>query len=129
MKPKLIMWRTSPISVEYWRVCVIFKTPIRAKLCTEKKCIEDNCQSSRTVSRRSCCLLWASNIHRKFWFCSSPLIWGSVSLYMRSPKGGCCSISDDLSCLLSYYVPTHISEIGQRNRNDFGQLWLIFAPK
>ena len=27
-----------------------------------------------------------------------PLFWGSVMLYLRSPKGGCCSISDDLSC-------------------------------
>ena len=27
-----------------------------------------------------------------------PLFWGSVLLYMRSPKGGCCSIADDLTC-------------------------------
>ena len=27
-----------------------------------------------------------------------PLFWGSVLLYLRSPKGGCCSVSDDLSC-------------------------------
>ena len=26
------------------------------------------------------------------------LFWGSVLLYLRSPKGDCCSISDDLSC-------------------------------
>ena len=27
-----------------------------------------------------------------------PFFWGSVLLYLRSPKGGFCSISDDLSC-------------------------------
>ena len=33
------------------------------------------------------------------WFCNPPpLFWGSVLLYLRSPKGGCCSISDDLPC-------------------------------
>ena len=33
------------------------------------------------------------------WFCSPPpLIWGSALLYLRSPKGGCYSISEDLSC-------------------------------
>ena len=31
------------------------------------------------------------------WFCTS-LFWGSVLLYLRSPKGDRCSISDDLSC-------------------------------
>ena len=29
-----------------------------------------------------------------------PLILGSVLLYLWSPKGGCCSISDDLSCFM-----------------------------
>ena len=34
-----------------------------------------------------------------------PLIWGSVMLYMQSPKGACRSISDDLSCsLIIVYV-------------------------
>ena len=33
------------------------------------------------------------------WFCNPPpLIWGCVLLYLRLPRGGCCSISDDLSC-------------------------------
>ena len=27
-----------------------------------------------------------------------PLYWGYILLYLQSPKGGCCSISDDLSC-------------------------------
>ena len=27
----------------------------------------------------------------------NPLFLGSVLLYLRSPKGGCCSILDDLS--------------------------------
>ena len=36
------------------------------------------------------CFRWFSN--------PPPLIWGSVLLYMRSPKGGCCPLYDDLSC-------------------------------
>ena len=37
----------------------------------------------------------------------TPLIWGSVMFYLRSPKGGCSSISDDLSCSgESYMVDT-----------------------
>ena len=31
-------------------------------------------------------------------FVPPPLFWGSVLLYLRLPKSGCCSISDDLSC-------------------------------
>ena len=27
----------------------------------------------------------------------TPLIWGSEFLYLESPKGGCCSMSDDVS--------------------------------
>ena len=40
-------------------------------------------------------IIWCSG-----WFCTPPprLFWGCVLLYLRSPKGGCCSISDDLSC-------------------------------
>ena len=30
-----------------------------------------------------------------------PPFWGCVLLHLRSPKGGCCSILDDLSCSLS----------------------------
>ena len=42
------------------------------------------------------------------WFCNpSRLIWGSVLLHLRSYKGGCCSISNDLSCsLLKQQVTT-----------------------
>ena len=29
---------------------------------------------------------------------SANLAWGRIMLYLRSPMGGCCSISDDLSC-------------------------------
>ena len=32
------------------------------------------------------------------WFCPPPFFRGSVLLYLRSQKGGCCSIPDDLSC-------------------------------
>ena len=33
----------------------------------------------------------------------SPLISGSVLLHLRSPKGSCCSISDDLSCSWKWF--------------------------
>ena len=38
-------------------------------------------------------------------FSSPPslIFWGSVLLDLRSPKGGCCSISDDLSCSFTRY--------------------------
>ena len=39
-----------------------------------------------------------SEHHFRFGFCNPPLFWGCVLLYLRLPKGGCCSISDDLSC-------------------------------
>ena len=32
-----------------------------------------------------------------------PLFWGCVLPYLRSPKGGCCSISDDLSCYFFWW--------------------------
>ena len=32
------------------------------------------------------------------WFCNLPPFWGCVLFYLRSPKGGCCSILDDFSC-------------------------------
>ena len=38
------------------------------------------------------CFRWFFNHH--------PLIWGSVLLYLQSPKTCCCSISDDLSSSL-----------------------------
>ena len=42
-------------------------------------------------------IIWYSR-----WFCNPlPIIWGSALLHLRSPKGGCRSISDDV---LSFYV-------------------------
>ena len=39
-------------------------------------------------------IIWCS-----CWFCNPPpLFWCWILLILRSPKGGCCSISDDLSC-------------------------------
>ena len=39
-------------------------------------------------------IIWCS-----CWFWTPPpLFWGWIFLILRSPKGGCCSISDDLSC-------------------------------
>ena len=40
----------------------------------------------------------------------TPLFWGCVLLYLRSAKGGCCSISDDLSCSFTYIlVPENLT--------------------
>ena len=45
-------------------------------------------------------IIWCS-----CWFCNPPpLFWGWILLILRSPKGGCCSISDDLSCSCYHYV-------------------------
>ena len=39
-------------------------------------------------------IIWCS-----CWLCTPPpLFWGWILLILRSPKGSCCSISDDLSC-------------------------------
>ena len=43
-----------------------------------------------------------------------PPFWGCVLLYLRSPKGGCCSISDDLSCSVQLmFVTMFISDIDE----------------
>ena len=43
--------------------------------------------------------------YKKFLLWPPPLIWGSVLLYLRSPKGGCYSTSDDLSlCFNNYFL-------------------------
>ena len=45
-------------------------------------------------------IIWCS-----CWFCNPPpLFWGLILLILRSPKGGCCSISNDLSCSYVYDV-------------------------
>ena len=50
---------------------------------------------------------WGWYIGPSRWSCNQPpLFWDCVLLYLRSPKGGCCSISDDLSC--SFRVKTGI---------------------
>ena len=43
-------------------------------------------------------------------FVPPPLFWGWILLILRSPKGGCCSISDDLSCfcVLSKFLNIYI---------------------
>ena len=40
----------------------------------------------------------------------NPPFLGCVLLYLRSPKGGCCSISDDLTC-------SWLQREGSRRRN------------
>ena len=38
-----------------------------------------------------------------------PLLWGSVLLCLQSPEGGCCSISDDMSCsVFGHKIPLMI---------------------
>ena len=48
------------------------------------------------------------------WFCNPPPLFScSVLLYLRSPKSGCCSIFDDLSCsLFSIKVCTNEGPVG-----------------
>ena len=60
-------------------------------------------RNGRWVHRFILCKnLWCSR-----WFCTPPpLFWGCVLLYLRSPKGGYCSISDDLSCSFVMYIST-----------------------
>ena len=36
-------------------------------------------------------------------------VWECVLIYLRSPKGGCCSISDDLSCSYGTFNIMHIN--------------------
>ena len=43
-------------------------------------------------------------------FVTLPLIRGSVLLYLQSPKGGCCSISDNLSCSFNHLTVSFIQE-------------------
>ena len=38
----------------------------------------------------------------------APLFWGWILLILRSPKGGCCSISDDLSCFHTDTIYLHV---------------------
>ena len=37
-------------------------------------------------------------------FVVPPFIWDSVLLYLRSPKGGCCSISDDRLVIVNSHL-------------------------
>ena len=65
-------------------------------------------------------------------FVAPLLIWDSVLLYLRSPKGGFCSISDDLSCscpvhlwdcLLEWYTFDIHIKIGKTNKPYVWKLW------
>ena len=43
-----------------------------------------------------------------------PLFWGCVVLYLRSQKGGCCSISNDMSCFYGkFWINTLLSILVQ----------------
>ena len=46
------------------------------------------------------------------WFCNRPppVIWGSVLFYLQLPKGGFCSISDDLSCSCAWFLLQHCTD-------------------
>ena len=61
-----------------------------------------NCFPKRPSTHRfkRCQTIWCSR-----WFCNPPpLFWGCVLLYFWSPKGGCCSILEDLSCSWSLFL-------------------------
>ena len=56
-------------------------------------------------------------------WCVPPLFWGWILLILRSPKGGFCSISDDLSCSsIRAEISTH-----EHWENDFILyfVWLV----
>ena len=77
---RFIVWIISILDEE-----LFYETPVR-------------CTASCFVK-----IIWCSR-----WFCKAPPppnpFYGCVLLYLRSPKGGCCSISDDLSCSRSLHV-------------------------
>ena len=57
-----------------------------------------------------------------------PLILGGALLYLRSLKGGCCSISDDLSCSFSFPLftilwPMRVNLVHIIIQFDFKRLW------
>ena len=64
-----------------------------------------------------------SKLHDVAFGIVSLLFWGSVLLYLRSPKGGCYSISNDLSCSVTVTVRqlfgiVHFPPFGH-NTNNF----------
>ena len=61
-------------------------------------------------------LIWFS-----CWFCilPPPLIWGSEFVYLRSPKGGCFSITDDLSCSVNTVWVWHSPKLIIVQPNDY----------
>ena len=58
-------------------------------------------------------------------FVTPPLFWGCVLLYLRSRKGGCCSILDDLSCSLIWPIYKH-RYLTLKNRTQ--RIWSSFVP-
>ena len=50
----------------------------------------------------------------------TPFIWGSVFLCLRSPKGGCYSTSDDLSCSLTKVIRWFKIKMWRENRRGTG---------
>ena len=44
-------------------------------------------------------------------FCARPLVWCIVLLYLLSPKGGCCSISDDSSCSFTWCLVFFVFQV------------------
>ena len=69
-------------------------------------------------------LLWGKIIWCPRWFCNPPPLFGGCILhYLRSPKGGCCSISDDMSCTCSFlFVSSIDKDIAYGNTIKHGKI-------
>ena len=55
-------------------------------------------------------------------FVTPPLIWYSIFLYLRSLKGGCCLISDDLSCSCQVKIN---NKVQSSNKVTSGSPWSV----
>ena len=98
---------------EYFSSFVLQVTYVHVVLSACKTKLYSKSLSSLLVSRNGfgCTATYIIKILGcSHWFCKPPpsFIWGSVLLYSQSPKGGCCSISDDLSCSHNHNTDNNI---------------------
>ena len=63
--------------------------------------------------------------------CPPPLFWGCVLLCLRSPKGGCCSISDDwyCSCKKRNKIEANKSKWNRTGRNGMNSMKQITTER
>ena len=99
---------------EYWRkclflMCVYLQWQLLVYFCQKLLAsLMRNYFPKRTSGALLHTLSKLYDVHVSF---VSFLFWGSVMLDLRSPKGGCCSISDELSCSFLYQIVYHFKWI------------------